>query len=159
VKISADELNDSLDYLEQTGFSDFFPEPFEIDAIRHSWPRIRSILEGIDLLDYETKNPYEVTAPKGNWLVRPVKLLNPIDVILFSSLSFRLAPQIQDRRNEYCQGMVFSWNYDSNSHGTKEMFKSDWRGFQEKAEELARANEYVARTDIVDLFPEYICIV
>ncbi len=43
--------------------------------------------------------------------------------------------------------------YDNSQIGTKEIFKSDWSGFRNKALELAKQSNYAATTDIVDFFP------
>jgi hypothetical protein len=153
VKITTDELEVALQYLEETTLSDFFPRPFELDAVRFSWDQIKDVLNSIDLLNYDTQDFYELTAPKGKWQVRPVKLLNPLDTILFTALSFRFAPIIQDKRNEYSDGIVFSWKYNPSRRGTKKMFESDWRGFSQKSKDLSEESEYVATSDIVDFFP------
>ena len=44
VKLSGAELDGALQFVEQAGASDFFPQPFEVHAIRYSWEKIRPVL-------------------------------------------------------------------------------------------------------------------
>ncbi len=105
--LSETELDNSLKYLEETTLSDFFPTPFELHAIKHSWDKVRDVLSSINMLDYRTKEFCTMTAPKNQWLLRPVKLLDPIDTILLTSLCFRLAPAIQSKKDTYANDIVF----------------------------------------------------
>src|SRR5260370_42601435 len=120
VKLSGSELDNALSYIEATGTSDFFPKPFEIAAIRHSWARVRPVLEGVDLLSYEPHECFEMTAPKQRCLVRPVHLLDPLDGLLYTGLTFRLAAAVELRRSQYQAGRVFSWHFNPIAVGTRE---------------------------------------
>jgi Reverse transcriptase (RNA-dependent DNA polymerase) len=153
VKLSSDELDAALEYVGAAGLSDFFPRPFELEALRHSWPRVRSVLEGVDLLCYEPRECFEMIAPKQRCLVRPVHLLDPIDSILYAGLTLRLAPVIQQKRDRYQTQRVFSWHFNSASSGGRDTFRSDWDGYRERAEELCLKYKFVGTSDIVDFFP------
>jgi hypothetical protein len=118
VRLSGSELDSALAYIEATSASDFFPKPFEIAAIRHSWARVRTALEGVELLSYEPRECFEMTAPKQRCLVRPVHLLDPLDGLLYTGLIFRLAAAIELKRNEYQAQRVFSWHFNSMAVGS-----------------------------------------
>jgi hypothetical protein len=87
VKLTPDELDTALAYVEASGVSDFFPQPFEIAAIRHCWNRVRSVLEKVEMLTYESREVFALIAPKQRCLVRPVHLLDPIDSVLYTALT------------------------------------------------------------------------
>lgn len=153
VKLSGPELDASLAYLEVGGASDFYPQPFELAALRHSWARVRPVLEGVELLSYTPRECFEMTAPKQRSLVRPVHLLDPIDALLYTGLTFRLATPIQIRRNAYQADRVFSWHFDAAAMGKRETFVSDWDALSTRLRALAEQHHYVGTTDIVDFFP------
>ena len=153
VKLSPDELDAALSYLESGGTSYEFPEPFEIAALRHSWKRVRPALHRVDLLSYDPKPCVKMTAPKQRFLVRPVHLLDPIDALLYTGLTFRIAPAIEKKRSEYQDGRVFSHHFDQGALGTRDTFASDWEGRTARLEELCSRHRYVGATDIVDFFP------
>jgi len=94
--------------VEIHGASDFFPQPFEVRALRHSWSKVRPVLEKIDLLAYEPTAAIEMIAPKFGYTVRPVHLLDPVDLVLFIGLTFRFAPLLETKRKTYQQDRVFS---------------------------------------------------
>ena len=112
VKLSETELDNALSFTESTGASDFFPMPFEIAAIRHSWARVRPALECVELLSYEPKECFEMTAPKQRCLVRPVHLPDPLDGLLYTGLTFRLAGSIEAKRSQYQSDRVFSCHFN-----------------------------------------------
>jgi len=153
VKLSATELDNALSYTEATGASDFFPMPFEIAAIRNSWARVRPALEGVELLSYEPKECFEMTAPKQRCLVRPVHLPDPLDGLLYTGLTLRLAAPIEARRSQYQGEKVFSWHFNPAEVGTRDTFISDWEKLTERLETLSMAYSYVGTSDIVDFFP------
>ena len=152
VKLTADELDAALSYLELGGSSYMFPEPFEIAAIRESWIRVRPALERVELLSYDPRDCFQMTAPKQRTLVRPVHLPDPIDGILYTALVLRLAPAIQAERDAYQAEVVFSCRFLSEQSGTKDTFRSDWDGKNARVRQLCSEYTYVVATDIVDYF-------
>ena len=64
VKLTKAELDASLAFIEEYGSSAFFPQPFEIAAIRASLDKIRPVLERVELLSYTPRSVYELIAPK-----------------------------------------------------------------------------------------------
>lgn len=153
VKLTAVELDAALSYVEADGASDFFPQPFEIAALRHSWSRVRPALEAVDLLSYQARECFEMTAPKQRCLVRPVHLLDPVDCLLYTGLTFRLAASIETKRSSYQSDRVFSCHFDPSAIGKRDTFVSDWAGHSSRLKALAEYHEYVGATDIVDFFP------
>ncbi|MHB9133639.1 MAG: RNA-directed DNA polymerase [Armatimonadota bacterium] len=153
VKLTANELDQSLSYIEAVGSSDFFPQPFEIAAIRHSWGKVRPILERIELLSYNPSDCYQMMAPKQRLLVRPVHLLDPIDTLLYTGLALRLALAIQPNRNNQYKRVVFSCHLQPGNIGSRETFVSYWDKYEKRVSDLCNIYKYVCTADIVDFFP------
>jgi hypothetical protein len=153
VKLTADELDAALGFLEARGASFAFPQPLELQSIRYSWDKVRPALQSVELLSYTPHPCVKMTAPKQRCLVRPVHLIDPIDVLLYTGLAFRIAPAIEKKRQECQVGRVFSYHFNPADLGTKDSLKSDWNGHIERLEELCDQFNYVGVTDIVDFFP------
>jgi len=153
MKLSADELDAALGYLETRGASFAFPHPLELQAIRHSWGKVRHALESVELLSYTPRPCVRMTAPKQRCLVRRVHLVDPIDLILYTGLTFKVAPAIETRRQKYQDQRVYSCHFIAPSLGTKDSLKSDWEGHRARLEELCGQHSYIGITDIVDFFP------
>ena len=153
VKLTADELDVALSYLEAAGTSFAFPQPLEMKAIRHSWDKVRPALENVELLSYTPRPCIRMTAPKQRCLVRPVHLIDPVDAILYTGLTFKVAPAIESRRQRYQAQRVFSYHFSASDLGTKDSLKSDWGGHRARLEQLCDQHVYVGTSDIVDFFP------
>jgi len=153
VKLTASELGAALGFLEKRGASFAFPQPLELQSIRYSWDKIRPVLEAVELLSYRPRPCVRMTAPKQRYLVRPVHLIDPIDAILYTGLTFRIAPAIEAKRQKYQSNRVFSYHFHNDGLGTKDAFKSDRNAHVQRLEEMCGEFNYIGITDVVDFFP------
>ncbi|TDB38065.1 MAG: RNA-directed DNA polymerase [Actinobacteria bacterium] len=152
VKLTADELDRALSFLEQRGASFAFPQPLELAAIRASWDKVRPALEATEMLSRDPHPIMRMTAPKQRALIRPVHLIDPIDTILYTGLVFRLAPAIEARRAEYQDERVYSYHFDATASAGK-VLVSDWETHREQLAARCDRFAYIGTTDIVDFFP------
>jgi len=152
VKLTRKELDASLSFLEKFGYSLFLPEPFEIRAIRDNWSDIAPLLNKIELRSYEPQNAIKIMVPKKRYTVRPVHLLNPVDIILFTGLVYRLGPIIEAAR-EKNDGKVFSSRFKYKDINGNFELDNNWDLFSENLERLTSKYKMVAKADIVDFFP------
>ncbi len=148
--MSPQELERSLRFIERTGASDFFPHLIEEDAVKHSWPRISPILEKIELQSYIAQPAYKLIAPKQKYAVRPVHLLDFLDLILYTALMLRLAPAIEKKR--LTRDYVHSYRYNVDPVKGVE-FKADWNAYTSRLWEQLQKHKMMAVADIVDFFP------
>jgi len=93
------------------GYGDFFPNPPEWDIVEANRPELRAVLMKIDLANYQPFRPTRAFAPKSKIFLRPVTLLHPVDLILYTSLVARLVSVIDDGRVPESQGRVYSFRY------------------------------------------------
>ncbi len=150
VKLTDSELDEALAFIEAEGFAYYFPDPFEITAIRHSWNKVRPIISRANLLSYDPKPALELIAPKQKFAVRPIHLPDPVDVILFTGLGLRLAPFIEAARMG--PHMIHSFRYEKSASGLP-TFRSDWDSWVEAIGLGQALKPYAAKADIVDFFP------
>ncbi|WP_440956616.1 RNA-directed DNA polymerase [Methanosarcina sp. Mfa9] len=152
VKLTRRELNASLSFLENYGYSIFLPEPFEIRAIRNNWSQIVPLLEKIELRSYDPQQAIKIMAPKKRYTVRPIHLLNPIDIILFTGLVYRLGPIIETTRREN-NNRVFSKRFKLKDTDGNFELEDKWDLFVNNLGIRASKYKMVAKADIVDFFP------
>lgn len=153
VRLTPDELNLALSFIEKNGASDFYPQPFEFDALRASWDKALPVLERVELLSYDPRPAVELIAPKQRYLVRPAHLLDPIDTILYAGLCFRLAPSIQ-RSRAYQNGLVHSFHFNpARGLPAENTFFSEWDQFEFAVRQRLTQCAFVGTADIVDFFP------
>lgn len=152
VKLSDIELDNALWYLEEEGQSLYLPDQFEINALRAAWDNVKPILMNVNLLSYVPKPCVQLIAPKQKFTVRPILLLDPVDLVLLTGLGLRFAPLIDKRRKVLGPNVVHSWQYSTTTDG-KPQLSSNWDAWV--AEVVKRKDKYpfVAKADIVDFFP------
>lgn len=134
--------------------SDFFPTPFEYNAIAHHWSNIKTYIEGIDLDVYSPKSPRVLLAPKPNDNYRIEHQLEPIDSILYTGLIYEIATKVEEYRIPVEKDIVFSYRIDPKPNGSLFEVRNGWNDFLNKAKNLAELAEskYVISADITDFY-------
>lgn len=143
--------DESLDFARRhlTKFydSDFFPKPFEFDAIWHKWHEFKVL----------AKNNFDPSATsmaipwrKARGGFRVVHQLNPLDAIVYTAMTYTVSMQVERRRrlNNYA---ACSYRISIDSGG----FFSSGSGFEsyrERCESLADTHKFVLMTDISDFY-------
>lgn len=150
LKLSEAELDAALAFIENSGASTVFPEQFEYQAIRESWTEFREAIAKVDLTNYPGYSPYTAFVPKQTYTVRPVQVLDPVDMLVYTGLTYRIAELAETRR--FGNDIVFSNRFTSNAE-TGFTLQSDWDGFQEATTKKCDGGNYIGLTDVVDFFP------
>lgn len=148
-------LNWSLNHTLNIGDTDVFPAPFEFEAIRHDWESVRRELAGKNVLEWITRPARTLLSPKAKYGFRVVTQLDPIDFLVYSSLVYEIAEDLEARRIPVANEVVFSYRITTNPDG--QLFNPDigYRAFLDKCS--AKLNQYsnacvVAATDISDFY-------
>jgi hypothetical protein len=154
-KLSADSLDRGYQAVLHHGYSDFFPEPPEFEAVKKGWDKLRTILGGIDLTKYKPFKPVYAFAPKSKINLRPVTLLHPVDLVLYSSLVADLVEHIDDRRIPSGENRFFSFRLEGAPKGA--LYASSPSHAEFEAEKLRRSRDYIDAymgfADIADFYP------
>jgi hypothetical protein len=135
--------------------SDFFPTPFEFEAIKHAWNQIKPYLLGIDLDVYTPSTPATALAPKSNGTFRVVHNLDPLDTLLYTALIYHVSGKIEAFRIPAVQMIACSYRIEPDVGGS--FFNKDgegWRHYLEQTQNLAThfAEGSVVLLDIVDFY-------
>jgi hypothetical protein len=153
--LSQDSLDRGYQAILYHGYSDFFPEPPEFDAVKKGWDKLRTILGSIDLTKYTPFKPVHAFAPKSKINLRPVTLLHPVDLVLYTSLVADLVENIAERRIPSADNRVFSFRLEGAPKGA--LYASNPSHAEFEAEKLRRsqkyAQAYMGFADIADFYP------
>jgi hypothetical protein len=153
VKLTANELDKALAILKTHGCSDFFPPAFEIEAVEHSWNKVRPVLESVDLLCYTPHAALKMVAPRQRYTTRAIKLLDPIDTLLATALCLRILPSLHSARENLSTKCVFSCRFDAELPDQLFDFKTDYLEFKKVLDNKLAAASFVATADINDFYP------
>ena len=148
------ELQNAFEAIERHGYSGLVPVPPEWQTVKAHWPEIKHGIAGIDLDLYQPNSPMEMFAPKSRATVRPVCLLHPIDLLIYSALTLIVKDDLESERIPLQKRRVFSYRASSNAnrfYAQKPTFQ-DFRDIS-KTKAARAGTRIVAIADIADFFP------
>jgi len=151
--LDEDSLQQGFDTIVHHGYSDFFPEPPEWKAVQSGWKELRSALSKIDLHNYKPFRPVYAFAPKSKINLRPVTLLHPVDLVLYTTLVSKLSDDIEERRIPESEDRIFSFRSDSTA-GELYAPAPSHAEFEEEKRIRARkqGDGYMGLADITDFY-------
>lgn len=155
VSVNENSLEWSIKHLVKFYLSDFYPRPFEINAIQHNWPQVKAYILSLDLTNYTPKPPQITLAPKPNCNFRVVHQLDLIDSLVYTSLVYEISAIIESFRIPKTKKIACSYRIKPDTEGS--FFDKDdagWENFTSKTEELIAKyhDNYVLICDIADFY-------
>lgn len=151
--LSEASIQNGFETIKHHGYSDFFPTPPEWDAVETGWSELKPILARIDLHEYTPFRPIYAHAPKSKINLRPVSLLHPVDLIVYTSLVADLTEQIDLKRIPEYENRIMSFRFGYESHELYSATPSHAE-FEEQKRERAQAQPqgYMGFADITDFY-------
>ena len=147
-------LDWAVTHIRRYGDTDIFPVPFEYEAIKHSWPNLRTAIAGFNMAEYEGRPFRRMLVPKQGGGYRIAIQLDPIDTIVYTALAYEAATNIENFRVPIERKVACSYRIEIGSKG--ELFRKNngWDDFHTKSQELADSKDYenVVTADIADFF-------
>ena len=135
--------------------SDFYPKLFEYKALKHNWADVKQGLLKIDLDKYIPKSPITSLAFKHNGTFRIVHLLDPIDSIVITAMTYEICEKIEKYRIPIEKNIACSYRIIPNLDGSFFLQDgNDWEKFKQRTEELCSKyiDGYVLVADITDFY-------
>lgn len=150
------ELERAKAAIEHHGYGVFFPPPPEWEVVRANWVAIRDAITKDDLDQYKPREPLRTYAPKSRINLRPVALLHPHDVLIYTALTLILRDDIENARDPATKKRVFS--HRSKASEPNVLYRpsapahESYRARQ-RVRALLTSCKVVAVTDVADFFP------
>ena len=153
--LTSTELDDARAAIDHHGYSAMLPSPPEWGVVVANWATVRDAIERIDLDVYEPLKPLKTFAPKGRGTVRPLHMLHPQDLLIYTALTLIAKNDIEGARVPPAAKRVFSYRADVakptelyGSAGSYDAYQAELR----RKATFARV-KYVAIADIADFYP------
>lgn len=154
--LTKDELERAKGVIEHHGYGIFFPHPTEWRWVSEHWEEILTYLVGLDLDVYQPREPLRSHAPKSRINLRPVVLLHPFDLLIYTALVLIVRDDLEAQRDPRRARRVFSHRSTPDIVDALYMppgpAHEAYRARQRQRATLKRCKE-VAVTDIADFFP------
>ena len=78
--------------------SDFYPKPFEFEALWANWEEVIAHLTCNEVSSYPIEQPRTFTSIKPNGSFRVVHQLDPINTLIYTALSYEISEGIENAR-------------------------------------------------------------
>lgn len=150
--VSSESLNWGLLHLDLEADSDLFPRPFEIDAIKASWPSLLGYLRTLDIATYQWQGARKLLIPKDEYSFRHAIQLDPIDSLVFAAIVREVGDAIEPHRIPIAEAVVFSYRFEPTPTGRLFGETSRWDDFWRTSVSRAQASDFIVTTDITDFY-------
>ncbi len=155
LKLQNDSLEWALQHALKLGDTDVFPLPFEFYAIEYNWTEVKQNLLSENILTWKTRPTRLMISPKSRLGFRVVTQLDPLDFLVFCSLIYEIADDLEKSRLKISENCVFSYRVKTDLEGR--LFDADYgyRKFIENCQNKLDTNNsinFIVTTDISDYY-------
>lgn len=147
--ITDESLSFARKHIETYYDTDFFPKPFEFDAIWHNWKEVKDHIKSKPLNQLFEAPPVAAPWRKTRGGYRIVHQLEPIDSIIYAALAFLVANQVEENRANENVACSYRIKIDDGSLFGK---GSGFDIYRTQCERLAEKYQFVLSTDISDFY-------
>ncbi|HVZ73545.1 MAG TPA: RNA-directed DNA polymerase [Polyangia bacterium] len=144
----------ALAHLLKVGDSDLIPVPFEYQAIKADWPRIKKELESLDLSAPATAAQDHFMVPKPEGAFRVAIRLDPVDALVYTAAVYECAEKVEKAR--VSARVACSYRVGVDPSGRLFGIDDHWSIWTKRSLELARMKRtaYVVTADISDCYSQ-----
>jgi len=152
-RLSRKSLEFAKNHIVKFYDSDFYPKPFEFEALWANWEEVITHLTCNDVGGYPIDQPRTFTSIKPNGSFRVVHQLDPINTLIYTALSYEIGEGVEKARVPVAENVACSYRIEiDHKKGTLFANGSGYSGFITKCFELSEASKYVLVTDITDFY-------
>jgi hypothetical protein len=152
-KLNRESLEFAKSHVKKFYDSDFYPKPFEFEALYANWEEVVTHLTCNDVTGYSIDQPRTFTSIKPNKTFRVVHQLDPINTLIYTSLAYLVSEGIEKARFPIEDNVACSYRFEvDKKKGTFFANGSGYDRFISKCEALSTELPYVLLTDITDFY-------
>jgi hypothetical protein len=149
--LTEESLEFAKEHISRFYDTDFYPKPFEYDAIWHCWPDVKKELtsKNVDKMSLAPPRALPWKKPKSGY--RIVHQLEPLESIIYTALAFQISSQVELSRVPQEFGVACAYRIDI-SDGSFFSSGSGYDQFREFSKDIASKKGFVLLTDIADFY-------
>lgn len=149
--LTRDSLDFAKEHIQKFYDSDFFPKPFEYEALWHNWEDVVDELTSRNVAKLPVKPPIALAATKPDGAYRIVHQLDPLNSIVYTALAFLIAPAIERKRCPIKEKTACSYRIEIHD-GSFFSAGNGYPDYAEQSESLANKFTHVLTADISDFY-------
>ncbi|MDL1982205.1 MAG: RNA-directed DNA polymerase, partial [Deltaproteobacteria bacterium] len=152
-RLSRESLEFAKNHIIKFYDSDFYPKPFEFDALWANWEEVLTHLTCNEVNGFPIDQPRTYTSIKPNGNFRVVHQLDPINTLIYTALSYEVSQGVEKARAPKDEHIACSYRIEIDPQkGTFFGNGSGYRDFIDKCIELSSTSKHVLVTDITDFY-------
>lgn len=149
--LKVEDLNFAREHIEKYYDSDFFPKPFDFDALWANWDEVVQELTSKNIQKLSISTPRMLAAPKPGLTYRVVHQLEPLDCLVYTALVASICEKVEQARPDLESRIACSYRIVK-AEGSFFSAGTGWAEFTEETEDLASEFEWVLSFDISDFY-------
>lgn len=150
-KLTETALEFAKRHIEKYYDSDFFPKPFEFEALWHNWAEVKAELSSKNVEKLCVFPPHTMPAIKANGTYRIVHQLEPVDAVIYTAMAYEIAASVEAARLPVNLKTACSYRLQIHD-GSFFAAGGGYPDFDSRTIELASEYKYVLATDITDFY-------
>lgn len=150
-KLTEESLDFAKQHIDKYYDSDFFPKPFEFEAIWHNWDEVKSELSSKNVEKLWVFPPHTMPAIKSNGTYRIVHQLEPVDAIIYTAMAYEIADSVEAARLPAELKAACSYRLQIHE-GSFFSAGGGYPDFDSRTVELSEEFKYILATDITDFY-------
>ena len=149
--LTEESLEFAREHVERYYDSDFYPKPFEFDAIWCCWSDVKRFLLATNVHKLPVMPAKATSWPKHRGGYRIVHQLDPIDAIIYTALVYQVSGPIERARFGADRGIACAYRIELD-HGSFFARGNGYDQFRERSRQLAENYRYVLLVDVADFY-------
>ncbi len=149
--LTDESLEFARSHIQRYYDSDFYPKPFEFDAIWRCWPDVKRFLLGTNVYKLPVMPAKATSWPKPRGGYRVVHQLDPIDSVIYAALVYQVSAAIERARLSADRGVACAYRIQLEDGS----FFAQGNGFDQyrnRSRSLAENYRFVLLVDVADFY-------
>lgn len=131
--------------------SDFYPKPFEFDAIWHCWEDVKRFLLSTNVHKLPVMPAKATSWPKHRGGYRVVHQLDPIDSVIYAALVYQVSVAVERARYSADRAVACAYRIELDD-GSFFARGNGYDQFRAQSRQLAENYRYVLLVDVADFY-------
>lgn len=149
--LTEEALDFAREHITRFYDTDFYPKPFEYNAIWHCWSDVKKDLCSKNINKISITPPRSLPWKKPKSGYRIVHQLEPIESIIYTALAYQIAGKVETARVPEELGIACAYRINI-SDGSFFTSGSGYDQFRDVSKNIASKKEFVLLTDIADFY-------
>lgn len=150
--LTDDSLEFARSHIQRYYDSDFYPKPFEFDAIWQCWHDVKKFLLATNVYKLPIMPAKATSWPKPRGGYRVVHQLDPIDSVIYAALVYQVSTAVERARLSADRGVACAYRIQLDEEGSFFAQGNGFDQYRQRSRSLAENYRFVLLVDVADFY-------